>query len=108
MLRVYLAALCLTFVVSTPALGQDCTVGATLVGDKDSSQGCKKDGKKHGKEVDWYKNGKKRSEGHSKHGKLHGTQTSWYKSGQKMLESEYKDDEAHGKWTVWHENGQKK
>ena len=60
-----------------------------------------KDGKKDGKETNWYRNGQKRSEVTYKDGALDGLHTYWYENGQKKWERIWKDGkEGGGGWFV--------
>ena len=65
-------------------------------------------GKKEGKWIRWYKNGRKKDESTYKDGELNGLVTSWYKNGQKKGEGFYKDGEPDGLITSWYKNGRKK
>ena len=42
-----------------------------------------------------------------KDGKMHGRYIDWYESGQKQFEGFHKDEKPDGLWISWHENGQK-
>ena len=53
-----------------------------------------------------YANGQFKSQGKVKDGKKNGKQINWYESGQTMYEHHYKDGTEDGKWTSWYENGQ--
>ena len=76
-------------------------------GDMKVPLGVIKDGKKEGKWISWYKNGKKESEGTFKDGKKDGKWTDWYENGQKKEEETYKDGVKDGLFTDWYENGKK-
>ena len=65
-------------------------------------------GKREGKWIIWYDNGKKKSETTYKDGKGDGLSTDWYENGQKSYEFTFKDGQPDGLWTGWYENGQKK
>ncbi len=67
-----------------------------------------KDGKKHGKSISWYANGKREWEDNYKNGKRYGKSSEWYKSGQKKTEINYKNGKRYGKSIVWYRNGYKK
>ena len=43
-----------------------------------------------------------------KDGKMHGRVIEWYESGQKWFQGTHKDEKPDGLWIYWHENGQKK
>ncbi len=67
----------------------------------------RKEGKLHGKCIDWYENGQVRYEMTYKNGnrtKLLG----WYKNGQMSIEGNRLNGISHGKYFEWYENGKKK
>ena len=76
-------------------------------GDMKVPLGVIKDGKKEGKWISWYKNGKKESEGTFKNGKEDGLWTYWVIMGYKKEEITYKDGVKDGLFTDWYENGKK-
>jgi len=66
-----------------------------------------KQGKKHGQEIFWLKNGQKRWAGTYKDGKLYGLSTLWHRNGQKGSETTYRDGERISSKT-WDEDGNPK
>jgi ankyrin repeat protein len=66
-----------------------------------------KQGKKHGQEIFWLKNGQKRWEGTYKDGKLDGLSTLWHRNGQKGSETTYRDGVRISSKT-WDEDGNPK
>ena len=65
-----------------------------------------RDGKKHGKWAEWYRDGQTEIEGSYQEDKKHGKWTRWRSNGQKVKEENYQDGVLHGKWVEWYENGQ--
>ena len=70
-----------------------CGEGAKMVKDREARVvACVKDGKKHGRVVAWYPNGKKQLDGFKRNGMAYGHWTNWHESGSKSAESEWKAD----------------
>jgi hypothetical protein len=60
------------------------------------------DGRKHGREVQWYGPGiQKLLECHNENGLRHGRMSEWDKSGHKILEGEYTRGQPSGRWKEW-------
>ena len=66
------------------------------------------EGRKHGREVWWYANGKKKFEGVYKKGVRDGIYTAWYEDGSKWYEGYEKLGIPESTLTYWHPNGQLK
>ncbi len=66
-----------------------------------------KDGKKEGKQEEWYFNGQKRHELYYKNGLCDKKQKGWYFNGRKEYELNYKDGKKEGKEEWWYPNGEK-
>ena len=64
-----------------------------------------KNGKRNGKSVTYYKNGKIASEIFYKDGKRNGKAIFWYRDGKKMSEINYFMNNKHGKVVIWNKNG---
>ncbi len=64
-------------------------------------------GKKHGVDSRWFKNGKKEIERMWKEDKRHGMYSGWYENGQKRWEEMWKEGKQHGVETSWYENGER-
>ena len=65
-----------------------------------------KNGKPHGLERAWYRNGQLRYECHWKNGKRHGSQRELYRNGQLWYEDHWKNRKRHGLSCGWNMNGQ--
>jgi hypothetical protein len=65
------------------------------------------DGKRHGKWLFWYKDGKKQLEGEYLNGQKTGTWVKWDECGTKIVEGEFLHGKMHGKWTDWYLSEQK-
>jgi len=61
----------------------------------------------HGKNTEWYENGKVKDQSFYVDDEIDGVSTGWYESGQKLDETNTKNGLNHGKWTSWYEDGQK-
>lgn len=66
-----------------------------------------KNGNANGKREYWFKNGVKESELNRVDDKLQGKDTRWNTNGMKFYEVNYVNDEKDGKQSVWYENGNK-
>ena len=94
---------CLTF--TRCKLG--CPDGAKEIKDG-LSRYCQKDGKKHGRMVEWYnENGPKKTEGSYKYYQWHGLRTGWYENGKKQYEMKHHNNKKHGLETWWDRDGKK-
>ena len=62
-------------------------------GDMKVSLGKMKDGKKDGKWIEWYNNGRKKEDGNWKNGKKYGLWTTYMEDGWKLNEIKYTDDD---------------
>lgn len=67
-----------------------------------------KDGKPHGKIIEWAPNGKKVYHAEYNMGTQMGTEEQWYATGAKKLIVHYENGQPQGICTEWHKNGQKK
>ena len=67
-----------------------------------------KNGKPHGLNIYWWKNGKKAEKKNFHNGISHGLWESWYPSGRKQLEQSVENGKLHGPARRWYQNGQKK
>ena len=65
------------------------------------------EGKRQGKYISMYDNGKKRFEFSYKDDKLEGAYREWHANGQKFRECIYKNGKLEGAYLEWHDNGQK-
>jgi len=70
------------------------------------SEATYKDGKLHGKETIWHKNGQVISEATWVDGGLEGEAKTWNEFGQLIGLATYKNDMLHGKSTLWNDEGQ--
>ncbi|NSW76760.1 MAG: PKD domain-containing protein [Candidatus Atribacteria bacterium] len=62
---------------------------------------------KHGPEVSFYENGKKKVEGQYEHGRKEGTWISYYDNGNIGQKGSYRNNLKEGIWTIYYRNGQK-
>jgi antitoxin component YwqK of YwqJK toxin-antitoxin module len=68
-------------------------------------EGTYKDGKREGKWIYWYENGKVWSDGMFVKGKSDGKRTTYFENGKVRYEGFYKEDMRVGKWRFFDENG---
>lgn len=64
-----------------------------------------KNGKLHGKEVRWFKNGRVRSVAYFARGKKHGVETAWWPNGQMARRFHYRHGKGHGTRQIWDKQG---
>ena len=70
-------------------------------------QGQFKDGKLHGIDTGWHKNGKMSYTANHLNGKRHGLRSAWHENGQMRSQSNSRNGNTHGHTTGWHDNEQK-
>jgi len=63
------------------------------------------DGKEHGKEIYFYRNGQKMYEYNNKNGEVDGKYLVWHENGRKKIEANYKNGILEGYCKEWYENG---
>ncbi len=61
-----------------------------------------------GMAIEIWPNGQEKAESEYRDGKKHGRSVNWYVNGQKMAESLWRDGQREGKAIVWYNNGQKR
>ena len=66
------------------------------------------DGKRHGKMVGYYENGRIEVEGNYRDGQEEGKWVEYYKNGQILVEGHYVDGLEEGKWVEYYNSGEKK